>query len=381
MDHVALDRTRPDDRDLHDDVVEARRLEARQHRHLRARLDLEHADRVGALQHLVGRRVVGRNVVERERRPLGIAAPEHRERVAQQREHAQAEQVDLDQPEVGEIVLVPLHDRAVAHRRPLDRRDLDQRRARDHHPAAVDPHVARETVDAPADAQQQRAHRRRRPGRATCASGAMSSDRCRTAAGTWWRTRRRLENRARADGRASPPARRRRATRTRSSRRRDRGAWRSRPATVSPLRTPAPSAPASDSRASYSRTIWSTWPKREPERFADVANRRARAVGDHFGGHRGVLAAVAAVDVLDHLLAVLVREVDVDVGDLAALLAQKPLEQQLAFDRVDRGDAQRITHRRVGRRTAALREHAEPARGLRRCPTPPGSSRRDPSAR
>ena len=61
--------------------------------------------------------------------------------------------------------------------------------------------------------------------------------------------------------------------------------------------------------------------ERESERFADVANRRARAVRDDLGGHRGVMPAVALVDVLDHLLAVLVREVDVDVGDLAALLA------------------------------------------------------------
>ena len=36
MDHLPLDRPGPDDRDLHHDVVEARRLEARQHRLLRA---------------------------------------------------------------------------------------------------------------------------------------------------------------------------------------------------------------------------------------------------------------------------------------------------------------------------------------------------------
>ena len=53
MHHVALDRPRPHDRDLDDEIVEALRLEARQHRHLRAALDLEHADRIGARQHVV----------------------------------------------------------------------------------------------------------------------------------------------------------------------------------------------------------------------------------------------------------------------------------------------------------------------------------------
>ena len=51
MHHVADDRPRPDDRHLDDDVVEALRLEPRQRRHLRARLDLEDADRLGGAQH------------------------------------------------------------------------------------------------------------------------------------------------------------------------------------------------------------------------------------------------------------------------------------------------------------------------------------------
>jgi hypothetical protein len=97
MDHIALDRAGPNDRHLHDDVVEAPRLEAREHRHLRARLDLEDADRVRALQHRVRFRVVGRDRVERERGSFGITAPVEGERVAQQRQHPQPEQVDLDE--------------------------------------------------------------------------------------------------------------------------------------------------------------------------------------------------------------------------------------------------------------------------------------------
>ena len=47
MDHVALDRPGPDDRDLDHQIVEFFGLEPRQHAHLGAALDLEHADRIG----------------------------------------------------------------------------------------------------------------------------------------------------------------------------------------------------------------------------------------------------------------------------------------------------------------------------------------------
>ena len=60
MHHLTDDRPRPDDGDLDDEIVEARRLEARQRRHLRPRLHLEDADRVGLLQHAVDGRIVGR---------------------------------------------------------------------------------------------------------------------------------------------------------------------------------------------------------------------------------------------------------------------------------------------------------------------------------
>src|SRR3546814_4508775 len=53
MHHVALDRTRPHNGDLDDEVVELARLQARQHGHLRAALDLEHANGSGATQHIV----------------------------------------------------------------------------------------------------------------------------------------------------------------------------------------------------------------------------------------------------------------------------------------------------------------------------------------
>jgi hypothetical protein len=66
MHHVALDRARPHDRDLDDEIVELLRLEPRQHRHLRAAFDLKHAERVRALQHAINGGIFFRNRRERE---------------------------------------------------------------------------------------------------------------------------------------------------------------------------------------------------------------------------------------------------------------------------------------------------------------------------
>ncbi len=49
----ALDGPRADQRHLDDEIVEMPRFQPRQCRHLRARLHLEHADRIRAAQHLV----------------------------------------------------------------------------------------------------------------------------------------------------------------------------------------------------------------------------------------------------------------------------------------------------------------------------------------
>ena len=55
----------------------------------------------------------------------------------------------------------------------------------------------------------------------------------------------------------------------------------------------------------------------EAHGLADLADRHARAVVDDGGADGGALAAVAGVEILDHLLAPLVLEIDVDVGRLA----------------------------------------------------------------
>ncbi len=95
---------------------------------------------------------------------------------------------------------------------------------------------------------------------------------------------------------------------------------------------------------------------RKAEHLADLAHRAARAIGDDVRGHRGAAFAVAPIDVLDDLLALVAAgQVEIDIGPFAALLGKETLEQQLHLDRVDRGDPERIADRAVGRRAAPLR--------------------------
>jgi hypothetical protein len=58
--HLPHNRAWPDDRDLDDEIVEAFGTQPRQRGHLCARLDLEYADRVSFLQHLVDDGIVRR---------------------------------------------------------------------------------------------------------------------------------------------------------------------------------------------------------------------------------------------------------------------------------------------------------------------------------
>ena len=71
----------------------------------------------------------------------------------------------------------------------------------------------------------------------------------------------------------------------------------------------------------------------KPQRLADLAHGRARAIADDGGGEPGAVAAVAGIDILDHLLAPLVLEIDVDVGRLLALGRDEALEQQIDLGR------------------------------------------------
>ncbi len=64
------------------------------------------------------------------------------------------EEVDLDDAEVGAVVLVPLDDDAAGHRRRLERHDLVEPAGRDHHAAGVLPEVARQILDLHVEAHE-----------------------------------------------------------------------------------------------------------------------------------------------------------------------------------------------------------------------------------
>ena len=97
----------------------------------------------------------------------------------------------------------------------------------------------------------------------------------------------------------------------------------------------------------------------EAQRLAHLARRRAPAISDDVGGHGRTQLAVALIDVLDHPLALIAAgQVEINIRPLAALFREKALEQQLHGDGIHSGDPQRVAHRAVGGRAAAL--HQDP---------------------
>ena len=291
MHHVALDRAGAHDRHLDHQVVEVHRLEPRQHGHLRAAFHLEHAERIGAAEHAVDGRILGRDGGEGQ---LLAVVPLHQiQRLAQARQHAEPEHVDLENAERVEIVLVPFDEGALRHGAIADRHHLVEPAARDDEAADVLRQMAREAHDL---ARQRRdllhaAALRIEPG----AFDGVLRHRAAAAAPD--------RGRQRADGVLA-----------------------------------------------------------QAKRLADLADGRAAAIGDHGGGDAGALAPVFAVDVLDHLLAPLVLEIDVDVGRLAPLRRDEALEQQIGAVGIDLGDAEAEAHRGIGGRAAALAQDALAAR-------------------
>ena len=73
----------------------------------------------------------------------------------------------------------------------------------------------------------------------------------------------------------------------------------------------------------------------EAQRLAHLAHGHARPVVDDGRADGGALAAVAGIEVLDHLLAPLVLEIDVDVGRLFAVGGDEALEQDIDLVGID----------------------------------------------
>lgn len=137
----ALDRAGTDERDLDDEIVEAAGQQSRQGVELRAALHLEHADGVGAAQHVVDAGLFLGNGVEGP--ALASARLDDVHRLLQGAQHAEAEQVEFDEAHRLAAVLVPLQHRAPRHTGVLDGADLAYGALRQHHASRVDAEVAR----------------------------------------------------------------------------------------------------------------------------------------------------------------------------------------------------------------------------------------------
>ena len=106
---------------------------------------------------------------------------------------------------------------------------------------------------------------------------------------------------------------------------------------------------------------------REAERLRHLAHGVASPVRDDRADHGGVISAVLVVQVLDHLLAPVHVEVDVDVGQRACLV-DEALEEELVLDRVDLGDPQAVGHDRVAGAPPPLADDLSLPRELHQVP-------------
>src|SRR5262249_9216579 len=137
--HFADDRSGANDRDLHHDVVELLWTHARQRGHLRAAFHLEHADGVGSLQRVIDRRVALRKV-----REIDLGA--HLQRLLDYGEHTESEEIDLDDPHIGTVFLVPLNYHAAGHGGGFERHHGIERVLANHHAAGVLSEMARQVL-------------------------------------------------------------------------------------------------------------------------------------------------------------------------------------------------------------------------------------------
>ena len=95
----------------------------------------------------------------------------------------------------------------------------------------------------------------------------------------------------------------------------------------------------------------------DAEHLPHFACRALAAIGDDVGRHRRAEPPVFLVDVLNHPLApIAARQIEIDVGPLAALFRKEPLEQQIHPDRIDGRDAEAVADGAVGGRPASLHE-------------------------
>ena len=132
--HLAHDRPWPNDGNLNNYVVELRRMVSGKRSHLRAALDLKHADSIGTLQHSVDV-VIFRQLGQIH--SVSVVLRNQLETILENSHHAQTEQIHLDDAEIGTVFLIPLHHGPSRHGSAFQRNDAVQLALADHHAARV----------------------------------------------------------------------------------------------------------------------------------------------------------------------------------------------------------------------------------------------------
>src|SRR5439155_10351432 len=98
--------------------------------------------------------------------------------------------------------------------------------------------------------------------------------------------------------------------------------------------------------------------ERDVEHAADVADGRLglqRTEGDDLGH---ALLAVFLADVIDHVFAPFLAEIDIDIGRLAAVRIEEALEEQVVFERIDVAELEHVADERAARRAAGAGRNA-----------------------
>ncbi len=138
MHHVALNGAGAHNGDLDDEIVELTRFQAWQHVHLGAAFHLKHAERIARAQHVVDALVFARQIGQRQlfaAIKLRLVLVNEVQCLADAGEHAERQHIDLHQPHLVDIVLVPFDEGAVLHCRRADGHGLVQPVAGQHETA------------------------------------------------------------------------------------------------------------------------------------------------------------------------------------------------------------------------------------------------------
>ena len=282
MDHAAGDGSGAHDADLDHQVVVVARLQAPQHGHLGAALDLKHPHRVAAADHFKGRGV-SRGHGSQGKLPLPVP-PQEIEAEVQVGEGAQPQQVYLEQAGLVHVFLVPLNDRPARHGGVLDRHQVVDGAMTQQKAPGMDGEVTWEVLNL--------FHQR----------GQMEQGR------------------------------------------------------VAGIESGLPDELGVPVIVGHQLGQAVQAGGRNPQHLAHLPDGGPTPVTHHVGHHGGTVAPVLFVDMLDHLFAAVVLDVQVDIRRLGPLPGQKALEEEIHLGRVHAGDPQGKTDRRVGGRPASLAE-------------------------